>query len=48
MSEFTARLNINNFKAELLTSTDDGQKATLRKLLSEEKRRLTDIMAKRK
>ncbi len=32
MSEFTARLNIENFKAQLLVSTDEVQKATLRKL----------------
>jgi len=36
MSEFTARENIKNFKAQLLTSLDEVQKATLRKLLTEE------------
>ena len=44
MSEFTARLNIENFKAQLLTSTDEIQKITLRKLLKEEKQHLNDMM----
>jgi len=48
LSEFTARLNISNFKAQLLTSTDEVQKATLRELLSEEEQLLRDILAKRK
>jgi hypothetical protein len=49
MSEFTARLNIENFKAQILTSTDEIQKITLRKLLKEEKQHLNDMMmAKRK
>jgi len=47
MSEFTALQNIDNFQAQLLTSTDKTQKATLRKLLKEERQYLNDIMAKR-
>ena len=46
MSEFTARLNIENFKAQLLVSTDEVQKATLRKLLREERQYLNGIMAR--
>ncbi len=34
MSEFTARANIKNFEAQLRTSFDEVQKATLRTLLS--------------
>lgn len=47
MSEFTARLNIKNFKTQLLTSSNEVQKATLRDLLSEEEKVLCDLLAKR-
>jgi len=48
LSEFTARLNISNFKAQLLTSSDEVQKATLRQLLIDEEQVLRDILAKRR
>ena len=47
MSEFTARLNIRNFKAQLLASSDEGQKATLRKLLKEERQLLDEALVHR-
>ena len=47
MSEYTARANIRNFKAQLLTSSDEVQKATLRNLLREEMQLLTEILADR-
>ncbi len=47
MDEFTARANINGFQMKLLDSSDEVQKATLREMLSEEKQRLHDILAKR-
>jgi hypothetical protein len=47
MSEFTARANIKNFKAQLLTSSDEVQKATLRELLTEERHLLADLLASR-
>ena len=45
MSEFTARANIKNFKEQLLTSSDEVQKATLRKLLTEEVALLAELVA---
>ena len=42
MRQFTARANISSFKAQLLTSSDEVQKATLRKLLGEERQLLAD------
>ena len=47
MSEYTARTNIKNFKAQLLTSSDEVQKATLRNLLREEMQLLTELVADR-
>jgi hypothetical protein len=47
MTEFTARANIKNFKAQLLTSSDEVQKATLRELLSEERQLLAELVAAR-
>jgi hypothetical protein len=47
MSEYTARANIKNFKAQLLTSSDEVQKATLRNLLREEMQLLTELVADR-
>ncbi len=41
MSEFTARANIKN-KAQLRTSSDKVQKATLRTLASKERRLLAE------
>jgi hypothetical protein len=43
MCEFTARANIENFKAQLLTSYDDVQKVTLGELLSEKNSSLRGI-----
>ena len=43
MSEYTARANIKNFTA----SSDEVQKATLRKLLREETQLLTKLVADR-
>jgi hypothetical protein len=47
MSEFTAKSNIKNFKAQLLTSQDEAQKATLRELLTEERRILAELLTER-
>jgi hypothetical protein len=47
MSEFTSKANIKNFKAQLLTSKDEAQKATLRELLSTERRILADLLTDR-
>lgn len=47
MSEYTARANIKRFQEQLLTSTDEAQKATLRKLLSEERLLLAKFLADR-
>lgn len=47
MSEFTARANIQNFEAKLLTSSDEVQKATLRKLLSDERLVLAQLLGDR-
>ena len=47
MSEFTARANIKNFLAQLLTSRDEVQKATLRELLREERQLLAELLADR-
>jgi hypothetical protein len=45
VSEFTARQNIKNFKAQLLASSDEVQKTTLRKLLTEETALLAELLA---
>ena len=45
MSEYTSRANIKNFKAQLLTSRNEIQKATLRQLLTDERRILADLLA---
>ena len=45
MSEYTSRANIKNFKAQLLTSRNEIQKATLRQLLRDERRILADLLA---
>jgi hypothetical protein len=47
MSEFTAKSNIKNFKTQLLTSQDEVQKATLGKLLSEERQILAELLTER-
>jgi hypothetical protein len=47
MSEFTARANIKNFRAQLLTSHDEVQKATLRELLRDEEKILAQHLADR-
>ena len=43
MEEFIARENIKRFKAQLSTSTNAEQKATLLKLLEDEEGRLSAI-----
>ena len=47
MDEFISRANINRFQMQLLESSDEVQKATLRTLMNEEKQRHRDILADR-
>ena len=44
MEAFIARENIKRFKAQLRSTEDDAQKATLRNLLEEEERHLQHII----
>jgi hypothetical protein len=47
MSKFTAFTNIRNFKAQLLASSDEAKRTTLRTLLREERQLLAEIIAER-
>jgi hypothetical protein len=44
MEAFIARENIKRFKAQLRSTEDEAQKATLRNLLEEEERHLQHII----
>lgn len=45
MKLFIARSNIKRFQEQLLASSDEIQKATLRQLLSDERQRLDLLLA---
>lgn len=45
MEEFVARENIRRFEAKLSVCADEMQRATLAKLLKEERRRLKEIQS---